>query len=180
MDKLIPDPEDRVKADLQCSVFHNKEGFFGFNQAKLIFDKRSPVEWWIQFGDGTPELERFAIKVLSLTRSSSGCERNWSTCNQVKMIEVDSPKTNDEELDVDVFGERDQPSGVSKIQSRSTESHKKTTPGQVKLQVRERRDVDEDEEEWNDLDSDDGEDDRAIRYEDTSEDPSSHDDLDDY
>ena len=42
------------------------------------------------------------------------------------------------------------------------------------------RDVDDDEEEWNDLDSDDGEDDRAIRYDDTSEDPSSHDDLDDY
>ncbi|XP_062089765.1 uncharacterized protein LOC133796311 [Humulus lupulus] len=26
MDKLIPNPEDREKADLQCSTFHNKEG----------------------------------------------------------------------------------------------------------------------------------------------------------
>ena len=45
-----------------------------------------------------------------------------------KNDEVDSPKTDDEELDVDVFGEGDQPSGVSRIQSRSSESHKKTTP----------------------------------------------------
>ncbi|XP_062081192.1 uncharacterized protein LOC133785996 [Humulus lupulus] len=58
MDKLIPNPKDKEKADLL-------------------------LEWWIQFGDGTPELQKFAIKVLGLTCSSSGCERNWSTFNQV-------------------------------------------------------------------------------------------------
>lgn len=238
-DKLILDPEDRVKADLQCSVFHNKEGFFGFNQAKLTFDKRSPVEWWIQFGDGTPELQRFAIKILGLTCSSSGCERNWSTYNQVhtkrrnrlstlrmntlvyimynkklkdrhlklkslqndedallvnelssddewligENDEEDSPKIDDEELDVDVFGEEDLPSGVSGIQSRSTKSHNKNTPETSKAAGKRKKhvtDVDENYEELNDLDSDDGEDDRATRYDDTSEDPSSHDDLDDY
>ena len=42
MNKIILNSEERVKDDLQCSVFHNKEGFFGFNQAKLTFDKRSP------------------------------------------------------------------------------------------------------------------------------------------
>nr|GEX86853.1 zf-BED domain-containing protein [Tanacetum cinerariifolium] len=30
------------------------------------------------FGDDTPELKRFAMRVLSLMCSSSGCERNWS------------------------------------------------------------------------------------------------------
>ncbi|XP_075501047.1 uncharacterized protein LOC142539454 [Primulina tabacum] len=30
------------------------------------------------FGNGTPNLKEFAIKVLSLTCSASGCERNWS------------------------------------------------------------------------------------------------------
>ncbi|KAM6565679.1 hypothetical protein CsatA_024807 [Cannabis sativa] len=83
MDRLIPDPKEREKADLQCSIFHNKEGFFGFTQAKQTFEKRSPVDWWTQYGDGTPELQKFAIKVLGLTCSASGCERNWSTFNQV-------------------------------------------------------------------------------------------------
>ncbi|KAK7379807.1 hypothetical protein VNO78_34329 [Psophocarpus tetragonolobus] len=42
-----------------------------------------PGEWWEMFGDGTPELKRFAICVLSLTCSSSGCERNWSSFEMV-------------------------------------------------------------------------------------------------
>ncbi|KAL0925770.1 hypothetical protein M5K25_004140 [Dendrobium thyrsiflorum] len=42
------------------------------------------VEWWIQFGDSTPELQSFAVRVLGLICSSSGCERNWSTYSQVQ------------------------------------------------------------------------------------------------
>ncbi|KAI0486600.1 hypothetical protein KFK09_029318 [Dendrobium nobile] len=83
MDRLISDATERSNADLQLVPFRNKEGFFGLQQAKDTIAKRSPVEWWIQFGDGTPELQRFAVKVLGLTCSSSGCERNWSTYNQV-------------------------------------------------------------------------------------------------
>ncbi|RVX06390.1 hypothetical protein CK203_023594 [Vitis vinifera] len=33
----------------------------------------------MRFGGSTPELQKFAIRVLSLTCSASGCERNWST-----------------------------------------------------------------------------------------------------
>jgi len=40
-------------------------------------------EWWEMFGDGTPELRRFFIRVLSLTCSSSGCECNWSSFEMV-------------------------------------------------------------------------------------------------
>ncbi|KAL0927528.1 hypothetical protein M5K25_001703 [Dendrobium thyrsiflorum] len=52
--------------------------------AKSTIAKRSPVEWWIQFGDSTPELQSFAVRVLGLTCSSSWCERNWSTYSQVQ------------------------------------------------------------------------------------------------
>lgn len=37
------------------------------------------ASWWERFGGKTPELTTFAIRVLSLTCSASGCERNWST-----------------------------------------------------------------------------------------------------
>ncbi|XP_031131697.1 uncharacterized protein LOC116033083 [Ipomoea triloba] len=83
LDKLIPNRDDMDKADLQCSAFHSREGFFGLSQAKSTVHKRTPIEWWTQYGDGTPELQKFAIKVLGLTCSSSGCERNWSAFNQV-------------------------------------------------------------------------------------------------
>ncbi|MQL72844.1 hypothetical protein Taro_005187, partial [Colocasia esculenta] len=36
-------------------------------------------DWWMQYGVETPELKMFALKNLGLCRSSSGCERNWST-----------------------------------------------------------------------------------------------------
>ncbi|KAL0924430.1 hypothetical protein M5K25_005259 [Dendrobium thyrsiflorum] len=52
-------------------------------EEKKLSSKRSLVEWWIQFGDGTPKLQRFAVKVLGLTYSSFGCEWNWSTYNQM-------------------------------------------------------------------------------------------------
>nr|KAJ0209317.1 hypothetical protein LSAT_V11C400221430 [Lactuca sativa] len=34
--------------------------------------------WWMNYGNSTPTLQKMAIKILSLTTSSSGCERNWS------------------------------------------------------------------------------------------------------
>ncbi|KAL0919159.1 hypothetical protein M5K25_011233 [Dendrobium thyrsiflorum] len=84
MERLIPDMTVREIADLQLVLFRNREGFFGLHAAKSTIAKRSPVEWWIQFGDSTPELQSFAVRVLGLTCSSSGCERNWSTYSQVQ------------------------------------------------------------------------------------------------
>nr|KYP32656.1 hypothetical protein KK1_046594 [Cajanus cajan] len=37
------------------------------------------TEWWKKYGGHTPQLQNLAIKVLSLTCSSSGCKGNWST-----------------------------------------------------------------------------------------------------
>ncbi|XLR58436.1 hypothetical protein S83_009108, partial [Arachis hypogaea] len=39
---------------------------------------KTPSQWWDSYGDEHQELQKFAIRVLSLTCSSSGCERNWS------------------------------------------------------------------------------------------------------
>ncbi|GJU11524.1 hypothetical protein Tco_1133920 [Tanacetum coccineum] len=35
--------------------------------------------WWSMYGGSTPNLKKIAMRILSLTTSSSGCERNWST-----------------------------------------------------------------------------------------------------
>ncbi|CAI9274375.1 unnamed protein product [Lactuca saligna] len=42
-----------------------------------------PARWWGLFGGSTPHLKRIAMRILSLTSSSSGCERNWSTFEAV-------------------------------------------------------------------------------------------------
>lgn len=45
MDKLITDPVEREKADLQLDVFRRREGMFGYSQAKLTCKKRSPGKY---------------------------------------------------------------------------------------------------------------------------------------
>ncbi|KAM0867109.1 hypothetical protein ACQ4PT_042212 [Festuca glaucescens] len=39
--------------------------------------------WWMLYGGGAPDLQRMAVRILSLTSSSSGCERNWSTFESI-------------------------------------------------------------------------------------------------
>ena len=41
------------------------------------------VNWWNFYGTDTPELKEMAMRILNLTTSSSGCERNWSTFEMV-------------------------------------------------------------------------------------------------
>nr|KYP49050.1 hypothetical protein KK1_029253 [Cajanus cajan] len=41
------------------------------------------AQWWRLYGSSTPNLQQLAIKILSLTCSSSGCERNWSVFEQI-------------------------------------------------------------------------------------------------
>ncbi|KAG5040358.1 hypothetical protein JHK82_012478 [Glycine max] len=42
--------------------------------------------WWRMFGSQTPNLQKLTIKILSLTCSASGCERNWSVFEQIHSI----------------------------------------------------------------------------------------------
>ncbi|KAK9070786.1 hypothetical protein SSX86_011188 [Deinandra increscens subsp. villosa] len=41
------------------------------------------VKWWGEYGDDTPKLKEFAMKILGLTCSASACERNWCMFKQV-------------------------------------------------------------------------------------------------
>ncbi|XP_027157929.1 uncharacterized protein LOC113759555 [Coffea eugenioides] len=76
--KMVPESGERVKIDLQLDDFRHANGLFGHENAVLTRNKKSPADWWESYGDECPELKNFAIRILSLTCSSSGCERNWS------------------------------------------------------------------------------------------------------
>jgi len=39
--------------------------------------------WWENYGSTVPILQKMAIRVLSQTCSSSGCERNWSVFEKI-------------------------------------------------------------------------------------------------
>ncbi|XP_010496007.1 PREDICTED: uncharacterized protein LOC104773140 [Camelina sativa] len=74
----------------QCNVinaeitkYKKKEDNFGTQWAiKGCEDNKDdydPVEWWSTYGTSVPNLQRMAKRILSLTTSSSGCGRSWSS-----------------------------------------------------------------------------------------------------
>ncbi|WP_375619089.1 hAT transposon family protein [Bartonella sp. AC134YNZD] len=77
--------EERTKIDLQLDHFKNARGLFGIEAAKLTRTKKAPAEWWDSYGNEYPELTKISIQVLSLTCSASGCKRNWSAFEMVRI-----------------------------------------------------------------------------------------------
>ncbi|KAF3509275.1 hypothetical protein F2Q69_00003332 [Brassica cretica] len=74
----------------QCNVinseinkYKNKEDNFGtpwvVKGCEEFKDNYDPFEWWNTYGTSVPNLQRMAKRILSLTTSSSGCERAWSS-----------------------------------------------------------------------------------------------------
>ena len=47
-------------------------------KTKTLYFINVSTKWWDSYRDDFPELKIFAIRILSLTCSSSGCESNWS------------------------------------------------------------------------------------------------------
>ncbi|XP_019261290.1 PREDICTED: uncharacterized protein LOC109239218 [Nicotiana attenuata] len=50
------------------------------------------VERQMQFGHQTPNLQKFAVKILSLTCNASGCERNWSVFEHIHSKKRNRPE----------------------------------------------------------------------------------------
>ncbi|KAJ9682088.1 hypothetical protein PVL29_018125 [Vitis rotundifolia] len=76
--RLTRDPAKQEKVVAEVSLYTNAQGLFGNELAIRTRKTRAPVEWWAAYGASAPNLQRFAMKVLNLTCSASGCERNWS------------------------------------------------------------------------------------------------------
>lgn len=78
--KIYGQGEDASILRTQWNKFSRGRDDFGSVEA--IYDmkaKKDPVEWWWNHGSEAPELQSFAIRLLSQVASSSSCERNWST-----------------------------------------------------------------------------------------------------
>ncbi|GJS79488.1 zf-BED domain-containing protein [Tanacetum coccineum] len=82
IERMCGSQELADEIDCQLDMFKNKKGhLFSLITARHNIDRKTPVDWWDSFGDD--ELKRFAMRVLSLTCSSSGCERNLSAFEMV-------------------------------------------------------------------------------------------------
>ncbi|XP_039144882.1 uncharacterized protein LOC120282190 [Dioscorea cayenensis subsp. rotundata] len=83
IEKMYPDLATRIKIDQQLEKFKKAEGLFGMSMAIFTREKKQPALWWESYGEECKELQNLAIRVLSLTCSATGCERNWSAFEHV-------------------------------------------------------------------------------------------------
>ncbi|KAK9070497.1 hypothetical protein SSX86_010899 [Deinandra increscens subsp. villosa] len=98
IEKLALNEDEQLRIHTGLPTYRGAEKVFGYPIAKKMRAKLAPAEWWKQYGSSAPTLRKFAIKVLSLTCSSSGCERNWSVFEHLhskKRTRLDQKKLND-------------------------------------------------------------------------------------
>lgn len=76
--RLVPDLEVQDNVFSQLEEYKKSVGLFGMLGAVRQREKLNPVAWWENFGHDTPDLQAFAVRVLSQCCSATGCERNWS------------------------------------------------------------------------------------------------------
>eukprot|EP00253_Pinus_taeda_P009791 PITA_09791 len=98
IDRMIPLEFDQLEVHKQVTTFSNAVGTFGKNLAKIAREADEPAQWWEAFGGHVPELQRFAIRILSQTCSATGCERNWSVFERIhtkKRNRLDQKRLND-------------------------------------------------------------------------------------
>ncbi|XP_050941288.1 uncharacterized protein LOC127149549 [Cucumis melo] len=81
------DIQDKILAEL--SKYKRVEALFGQPLAIRQRDKISTMEWWDNFGQSTPNLQKFAVRILGLTCSASGCERNRNIIDPISLRDID-------------------------------------------------------------------------------------------
>ncbi|KAK8570315.1 hypothetical protein V6N13_003003 [Hibiscus sabdariffa] len=81
--RLEADDGKKISASMQIPDFESAKADFGTDLAISTRNELDPASWWQQHGISCLELQRIAIRILSQTCSSIGCEHNWSAFDQV-------------------------------------------------------------------------------------------------
>ncbi|XP_010515604.1 PREDICTED: uncharacterized protein LOC104791416 [Camelina sativa] len=75
--------KQNIIVNYEINLYKRKIGSFGKDLSvrgcQRNDEKFDPGNWWATYGCHVPTLQKLATRVLALTSSSSGCERNWSS-----------------------------------------------------------------------------------------------------
>ncbi|KAL6190756.1 hypothetical protein ACLB2K_037150 [Fragaria x ananassa] len=81
--RMEPDNARRISACTQIADYSSAKADFGTELAISTRTELDPAAWWQQHGICCLELQRIAVRILSQTCSSMGCEHNWSIFDQM-------------------------------------------------------------------------------------------------
>ena len=74
--RMVENEDEQTLIDVQIDDFKKRAKFFGCPMVVRSINLKTPADWRESYADEYPELRKVVIHVLSLTCSSSGCERN--------------------------------------------------------------------------------------------------------
>ncbi|CAN1238049.1 hypothetical protein LINGRAPRIM_LOCUS2027 [Linum grandiflorum] len=74
---------DSDKAIDEMGLYEKGEGVFGRSLAQQGSQHQQPSAWWEWFGKETLIIQKLAIRIVSQTVASYGCERNWSVFDRI-------------------------------------------------------------------------------------------------
>eukprot|EP00253_Pinus_taeda_P033731 PITA_33731 len=86
---MFPDVDIHDKINLQRDMYKEASSMFGFSASQRLKDKKMSSHWWINCGTEAPQLQEFAIRVLSQPCNASSCE-----CNRSVFEHIHSKKRN--------------------------------------------------------------------------------------
>eukprot|EP00253_Pinus_taeda_P008055 PITA_08055 len=98
VERMVSSKQEREDISKEMEVYRMGGGIFGFNMAIKNRTTKMPDVWWTSYGARVPHLQKLAIRVLSETCSSSGCEHNWSVFDKIhskKRNRLESQHLND-------------------------------------------------------------------------------------
>ncbi|KAF1862826.1 hypothetical protein Lal_00040094 [Lupinus albus] len=75
--------DKQLRTKLHCAAYFLNPTFYYDKENFCIKPEVQQDQWWSQFGFSAPMVSQLAIKILSQTASSSGCERNWSVFERI-------------------------------------------------------------------------------------------------
>ncbi|KAI4335080.1 hypothetical protein L6164_013761 [Bauhinia variegata] len=81
--RLEPDNMRQISASMQINDYISAKSDFGTELAISTRTELEPAAWWQQHGISCLELQRIAVRILSQTCSSFGCEHDWSIYDQI-------------------------------------------------------------------------------------------------
>ncbi|CAN0899040.1 hypothetical protein LINGRAHAP2_LOCUS20040 [Linum grandiflorum] len=70
--------EERLMIMEQLDLFTKAKRIFSEYGSKELLQRKHIADWWNTFGDDILEIQKFAIRILSMTTSASRCESNFS------------------------------------------------------------------------------------------------------
>ncbi|XP_029126247.1 uncharacterized protein LOC114915554 [Cajanus cajan] len=83
INKLLGDLEMEKIVHKELAHYKVASGMFGSTTAIAMRGEVASAQWWRVDGLDTPYLQQLAIRILSLTCSVSGYDRDWSVFEQV-------------------------------------------------------------------------------------------------